>query len=123
MTASLSKQLKFRRITAGLSRQKLADLSGLSDCTIKFIETGRTNPKASTLLLAAEDPGAWPSSSPTFQLTWQCKYSHSFERRMESLSGDLFLLACGTNSGVYAGGNNGPHTTSMDVVFTQRRSR
>ncbi|MBL9043146.1 MAG: helix-turn-helix transcriptional regulator [Myxococcales bacterium] len=50
MTAPISERLKFRRVTAGLSRQKLADLSGLSECTVKFIETGRTRPKASTLL-------------------------------------------------------------------------
>lgn len=43
-------RLKDRRILAALSRREVAEKSGLSECSIKFIESARTRPRLATLL-------------------------------------------------------------------------
>ncbi len=51
MTGPLGERLRVKRVVAGLSRSGLAKHSGLSECTIKLIEKGKTQPRESTLLL------------------------------------------------------------------------
>lgn len=43
-------QLRIRRVVAGLSRVKLGRLAGLSECTIKLLEKGKSQPTEKTLL-------------------------------------------------------------------------
>lgn len=51
VTGSFGRALKTRRISAHLSRLKLGRLAGLSEATIKFLETGRIDkPSMKTLL-------------------------------------------------------------------------
>ena len=50
MTEPLGERLRVKRVVAGLSRSGLAKHSGLSECTIKLIEKGKTRPTESTLL-------------------------------------------------------------------------
>ena len=50
MTGPLGERLWVKRVIAGLSRSGLAKHSGLSECTIKLIEKGKTQPRESTLL-------------------------------------------------------------------------
>ena len=50
MTEPLGERLRVKRVIAGLSRSGLAKHSGLSECTIKLIEKGKTQPRESTLL-------------------------------------------------------------------------
>ena len=52
-----AKLLRDRRETAGLSRRGLAEASGLSEATIKFIELGKTRPSRRTLLQLLMVPG------------------------------------------------------------------
>ena len=47
---SLGRQVQMKRLAAELTRLQLAELSGLSECTIKLIEKGKTQPRESTLL-------------------------------------------------------------------------
>jgi transcriptional regulator with XRE-family HTH domain len=50
MTGPLGERLRVKRVVAGLSRSGLAKHSGLSECTIKLIEKGKTQPTERTLL-------------------------------------------------------------------------
>ncbi len=50
MTEPLGERLRVKRVIAGLSRSGLAKHSGLSECTIKLIEKGKTRPTERTLL-------------------------------------------------------------------------
>ena len=50
MTEPLGERLRVKRVIAGLSRSGLAKRAGLSECTIKLIEKGKTRPTESTLL-------------------------------------------------------------------------
>ena len=50
MTGPLGERLRVKRVIAGLSRSGLAKHSGLSECTIKLIEKGKTRPTERTLL-------------------------------------------------------------------------
>ena len=47
---AFGERLRVKRVIAGLSRSGLAKHSGLSECTIKLIEKGKTQPRESTLL-------------------------------------------------------------------------
>ena len=50
MTEPLGERLRVKRVIAGLSRSGLAKRAGLSECTIKLIEKGKTRPTERTLL-------------------------------------------------------------------------
>jgi transcriptional regulator with XRE-family HTH domain len=58
--------LRLRRELAGLSRAALADRTGLSEATIKFIEKRRTSPSRATLLSILQVPelGLVPADLP-----------------------------------------------------------
>ena len=67
VVGSFGRALKTRRISAQLSRLKLGQLAGLSEATIKFLETGRIDkPSMKTLLklLRTSDLGLTLSELP-----------------------------------------------------------
>ena len=70
MTEPLGERLRVKRVIAGLSRSGLAKRAGLSECTIKLIEKGKTRPTESTLLrlLTTKELGLLISELPETDL-------------------------------------------------------
>ena len=79
---SLGRQVESRRVAAALTRLQLAELSGLSECTIKLIEKGKTQPTERTLLLLlrAKKLGLLLTDLPEPDLRRMRKYFRKQER-------------------------------------------
>ncbi|CRI66916.1 Uncharacterized HTH-type transcriptional regulator y4dJ [Thiocapsa sp. KS1] len=54
MTNALARNLRLRRVSAGLSQDELAERTGLSQTWISRLELGSANPTVSTLTILAE---------------------------------------------------------------------
>ena len=82
MTGPLGERLRVKRVIAGLSRSGLAKHSGLSECTIKLIEKGKTQPRESTLLrlLTTKELGLLLTDLPEPDLRRMRKYFRKKER-------------------------------------------
>ena len=82
MTEPLGERLRVKRVIAGLSRLKLAKRAGLSECTIKLIEKGKTRPTESTLLrlLTTKELGLLLTDLPEPDLRRMRKYFRKKER-------------------------------------------
>ena len=82
MTEPLGERLRVKRVVAGLSRSGLAKRAGLSECTIKLIEKGRTHPTDRSLLrlLHAKKLGLLLTDLPEPDLRRMRKYFRKKER-------------------------------------------
>ncbi len=89
---SLGRQVQMKRLAAELTRLQLAELSGLSECTIKLIEKGKTQPTERTLLLLlrAKKLGLLLTDLPEPDLRRMRKYFRKQER--DSLEPYIHLL-------------------------------
>ena len=97
MTEPLGERLRVKRVIAGLSRSGLAKRAGLSECTIKLIEKGKTRPTESTLLrlLTTKELGLQLSDLPEPDFGRMQK----FFRRKELLAVEPHLHACADRKG------------------------
>ena len=121
MTAPISERLKFRRVTLGF-RQKLASTCLVSQCTVKFIETGRTRPTASTLLrlLKTRELGLLLSDLPEHIAAKVQPFLRRGRARCRAISASALMAPVSASPKTQS---EYPHTTSCDVVFPTKEKQ